>query len=134
MGNNILRCRKCKTKFEVNGVVGQLCPRCLATEEETYQKVRAYIKERPGVGIDEVSEVLKVPRVKIMSYIREERIEIINKDVTLLKCKNCGKAISSGLFCGDCKKHTDERIKQNTKSKSAKIEEAYPGESIRYDN
>lgn len=128
MSKGYVKCRKCKTLFDVAGNIGQLCPKCIQAEEETYQKVRKYIKDKPGVLINEVSEALNVPPSKIMGYIREERLEIVNKNIAVLTCKNCGKIISSGMFCESCKKFTTERLVKKEKI----VLEAYPGESIRY--
>lgn len=102
--NRIIKCRKCKDMFNINGVLGELCPKCIYEEDSTYQKVRSYVRDRPGVSIDDVADDLDVPKSKIMTYIREERIEVINKHALILNCKNCGKTINTGVFCTECLK------------------------------
>ncbi len=103
-----LKCRRCGAVFTVTQSLGQLCPNCIRDEESTYTKVRAFVKDNPGVSVQEVSEILSVPRSKIMNYIKEERLEVTSSSKAALKCKNCGKSISTGIFCADCKRvHTD---------------------------
>lgn len=99
-----VKCRRCGSVFTVQGSLGQLCPNCIRNEEETYSKVRSFVKDNPGVSVQEVSEILSVPRTKIMNYIKEERLEVTGDSKTFLTCKNCGKSISTGVFCPDCKR------------------------------
>ncbi len=99
-----VRCRRCKRHFEVMGRLGALCPSCIAEEEEVYLKVRAYVKDNPGVTVDKVSEALGVTTNRIISYVKEERLEITKGSKSFLACKNCGKAIHTGLFCSECKR------------------------------
>ncbi len=101
--SKILRCRKCKQIFHFT-VMGQLCPNCMALEEEVYQNVRSFIKENPGVSVFEISESLGVNASKILGYIKEERLEVMAGSSVMLKCKNCGADISTGMFCETCKR------------------------------
>ncbi len=97
-----LRCRRCKKVFEFT-TVGQLCPNCMAAEEERFQKVRKFIKDNPGLSVTDVSEKTGVTPSKILSYIKEERLEVVD-GVSFLKCKNCSASINTGMFCDNCKK------------------------------
>lgn len=111
-----LKCRRCGIVFAVTGSLGQLCPNCIRTEEEIYAKVRAFVKDNPGVSVQEVSEILSVSRNKIMNYIKEERLEVTSTSKAALCCKNCGKPINTGIFCMDCKRvHSDtKKMEDNT--------------------
>ncbi len=120
-----LKCRRCSQVFTVQGSLGQLCPNCIREEEEIYSKVRSFVKDNPGVSVQEVSEILSISRAKIMTYIKEERLEVTSNSKTILKCKNCGKPITTGLFCGDCKRvHTDvTKIDDSKAAKLKKVDE-----------
>lgn len=98
-----LRCRKCKQLFEFS-IVGQLCPNCMANEEEKYQNVRSYIKDNPGVSVNEISSATGINAAKILGYIKEERLEIVAGSGVMLKCKNCSADITTGMFCDACKR------------------------------
>lgn len=108
-----VKCRRCGSIFTVQGSLGQLCPNCIRNEEETYSKVRSFVKDNPGVSVQEVSEILSVPRTKIMNYIKEERLEVTGDSKAFLTCKNCGKSISTGVFCPDCKRVFSETTKSS---------------------
>ncbi len=120
-----LKCRRCSQTFTVLGTLGQLCPKCIRDEEDIYLRVRSFVKDNPGVSIQEVSEILSISRSKIMNYIKEERLEVTSNSKTVLKCKNCGKPITTGIFCADCKRvHTDVRHTEEVKSpKLKKVDE-----------
>ncbi|MFV0441628.1 MAG: winged helix-turn-helix domain-containing protein [Lachnospirales bacterium] len=100
-----LRCRRCKQIFEYGNVLGQLCPNCMAYEEANYQAVRLYIKDNPGISITDVSKETGVSTSKILSYIKEERLEIVATANSFLKCKNCNAHIHTGIFCENCKRN-----------------------------
>lgn len=104
MGPRSVKCRRCGKIFHVSGTLGQLCPNCIRDEEEIYLKVRSFVKDNPGVSAQEVSEILSVSRAKIMTYIKEERLEVTSDSKALISCKNCGKPITTGVFCADCKR------------------------------
>ncbi len=97
-----LRCRKCKKIFEFT-TVGQLCPSCMTLEEMNFQKVRTFIKDNPGFAVSDISKATGVPPTRILSYIKEERLEVICGS-TSIKCKNCSTPITTGMFCDSCKK------------------------------
>ncbi len=97
-----LRCRRCKRIFEFT-TMGQLCPLCMLQEEEKFQKVRKFIKENPGLSVNEISEGTDVLPSRILGYIKEERLEVVD-GTSFLRCKNCGSEINTGMFCDNCKK------------------------------
>lgn len=122
-----LKCRRCGNMFTVSGALGQLCPNCIREEEDTYLKVRAFVKDNPGVSVQEVCEILSVSRSKILNYIKEERLEVTSDSKASLSCKNCGKSITTGIFCPDCKRvytdvqkadETSPKLKYNDTSKA----------------
>lgn len=99
-----VKCRSCGRKFNATGALGKLCPTCIENEQLTYLKVRDFVKDNPGVSIHEICEILSISRSKILGYVREERLEITSNGKAILNCKNCGKQISTGIFCSDCKR------------------------------
>lgn len=103
----MIRCPKCKNKYEYEGSPSKYCPDCSVREEQQYQIVRTYIKEHQGATVYEVSEALDVPRGKILQYLREERLEVSPSSTTFLSCHACGKAITTGSYCDSCKKRYD---------------------------
>ncbi len=93
-------CPKCGRLFTY--VKNSICPDCLKEEEETFQRVRAYLKEFPGQSISQVSEATGVPPRKISKYLRDGRLEVTDGLSGFLTCMNCGKPIHTGKFCREC--------------------------------
>lgn len=101
---NMVRCPVCKKKYQFNGLPPQYCPECYLKEEEQYQRVRALVKERPGISILEASEITGVPHTKILRYLREERLETMPGSTQFLHCVICGKVVNTGYKCQECKR------------------------------
>lgn len=93
-------CPKCGRLFTY--VKNAICPECIKAEEETFQKVRAYLKEFPGHSITEISDATGVSPRKISKYLREGRLEVTEGIGNFLTCMNCGKPIHTGKFCREC--------------------------------
>lgn len=111
----MVRCRRCKALFEPTSPNGQMCPNCVVQEEERYQLVREYVKDHPGVSISEVSDVTGVTTPRILTYLKQERLELSSGSAAVLSCKSCGANINTGMYCVNCKKAT-QSDKQNSGS------------------
>ena len=99
---NVRNCRKCGKIFNyLSGL--PICDNCKRKMEEQFQVVKAYIRSHPGTNIKETSEECEVETSLIKQWIREERLELEGSDGEIV-CENCGKAISTGRLCEECKK------------------------------
>ncbi len=103
-----VRCRRCKSEFEVTTTLGSVCPACLAREEEQYFAVRAYVKQHPGVTVTEVSSKMNISTTRVLKYLKQEKLELSNHSTSMniLKCQSCGTNISTGTLCENCKRAT----------------------------
>ena len=98
---NIKNCPKCRKIF--SPMVGQvICSDCIKEEEEEFEKVKGYLRENRGTGINIVSDETGVSIEKILKYLREGRLEITDEMVDFLKCEKCGISIKSGQYCRNC--------------------------------
>ena len=98
---NIKNCPKCRKIF--SPMVGQvICSDCIKEEEEEFEKVKGYLRENRGTGINIVSDETGVSIKKILKYLREGRLEITDEMVDFLKCEKCGISIKSGQYCRNC--------------------------------
>lgn len=93
-------CSNCGRAFAY--VNSDLCSRCGGSDEDDFKKVKMYLYDHPGANVIEVSEETGVTEKKILRYLRENRIEIIEEDNLLLDCERCGTSIRSGRFCDSC--------------------------------
>ena len=57
-------------------------------------------------SIYEVATNLDLTINKIKHFLRDGRIEVVEKDNQFLSCKTCGKPIHSGWYCEDCLKQS----------------------------
>lgn len=80
-----------------------LCPHCREKMEAKFQEVKEYIRNNPGVSIQDVSENCDVEPSQIQQWLREERLELTEGSSILLNCEKCGAPIRSGRFCEKCK-------------------------------
>lgn len=103
-------CNHCGKFFEPVGLE-TLCRSCFEADMTEYDKIRQYLYAHPKAKIFEVSNNLDVPISHIKRYLREDRLEIVEKVQHFLKCDKCGKPISSGILCNDCKKEAGHDFK-----------------------
>ncbi len=134
---NVKNCRSCGKIF--NHFSGpQICPGCRAGLEEKFQKVKAYIRENPGAGIREVSEVCEVDTTLINQWLRDERLELCETSALLLNCESCGQSIRSGRFCDSCKMSMSQNFRSVMRgaesAKQAPAKAAKDGAKMRYLN
>lgn len=108
---DVRNCRRCGRIF--NYVAGPfICPRCREEMEAKFQEVKTFIRENPGVGIQEVSEACEIDKSQIYQWLREERLELAEGSMISLSCESCGKMIKSGKYCENCKRELTNGFKQ----------------------
>lgn len=96
-------CRECRLIF-TSLTNERLCPKCSYEKENLYRKVKEYIYDNPGVTMRAVSKAMKVSIEQLSAWVREERLEFASVDENSIHCDRCGILITTGRFCGDCKK------------------------------
>ncbi|MDK2800631.1 MAG: hypothetical protein PWQ70_2250 [Clostridiales bacterium] len=71
-------------------------------DEKEFDRIREYLYQYPGANLYEVATHLDISVNTIKRYLREHRLEIIEKENKFLNCERCGQPIQSGRFCDDC--------------------------------
>ncbi|MGF7184478.1 flagellar operon protein (TIGR03826 family) [Desulfitispora alkaliphila] len=105
-----------------------LCPRCIEEDEENYLKVKEYLWENPGANIAVVSEETGVSEKKIISYLREGRLELSkNSSGIVLYCERCDAKIFTGRFCDKCAKDLKSGLSQGLGGGDASDENKWQG-------
>ncbi|HHX23594.1 MAG: TIGR03826 family flagellar region protein [Tepidanaerobacteraceae bacterium] len=80
-----------------------LCPDCIAKDEDNYNLVRDYLYDNPNASVDEISEKTGVPSKNILEYLKEGRLILKKNNINiLLSCERCNEPILSGRFCEKC--------------------------------
>ncbi|MBE3589540.1 MAG: MerR family transcriptional regulator [Firmicutes bacterium] len=90
-------CRQCGALFASSG--SDVCPECLAREEEVFRSVRAYVVDHPDASVEEVAEAVAVEPAVILRFLKQGRLIGVRAELT---CESCGRPISEGRFCSAC--------------------------------
>ncbi|WP_067934776.1 TIGR03826 family flagellar region protein [Alicyclobacillus kakegawensis] len=96
----IANCKRCGRIF--NRVSRDICPACVAEEDEAFEKVRAYLKEHRYATILETSEATDVDLDLIVDMIKSGRLIIRDLPNFTYACERCGAPIQVGRFCSRC--------------------------------
>lgn len=116
---NVRNCARCGRMF--NFVANeQICPNCKKKEEDSFQKVKEYIRDNPNCGLKQVSDECEVSAKLIKQWIKEERLEFSGGGGITLNCESCGAPISTGRFCDKCKAAMMTGLKDTAKSMAPK--------------
>ncbi|HSH37048.1 TIGR03826 family flagellar region protein [Schnuerera sp.] len=108
---DVRNCSRCGKIYAYDGF--NICLQCRRKDEEDFKKVKEYIDENPGVNISEVSEETGVDTKKIISFLREGRLEVEDEHNLLLSCERCGASIKTGRFCEKCTVEMQREFKQS---------------------
>ncbi|MDE7224546.1 MAG: flagellar protein [Acetatifactor sp.] len=107
---NVRSCKICKRLF--NYLSGPTyCPACRDRMEEKFQEVKTFIRENPGVHIQEVADSCEVETAQIRQWLREERLELTEGSPLMLSCDSCGAPIRCGRYCEKCKANVSNGFK-----------------------
>lgn len=100
MSLDLTNCKKCGRAFMNDG--NAYCKRCRGDSEDEYKIVKEYVYDNPGATILEVHEATGVAEKRILQYLREGRLEIVDDTNFVLDCQRCGVSIKSGKYCDKC--------------------------------
>lgn len=99
---DVRNCKECGKIF--NYVSGPpLCPSCMKELDKKFEKVKDYIYDHPGAGVQEVSDENKVTTAQIKIWIRQERLTFSEDSPIGIDCESCGATIKTGRYCNACK-------------------------------
>lgn len=105
---NIKNCARCKKIFvPVSGE--KICPDCRAEEIELEERVKNYVRDHPGITVNQLIEGSGAPRNLVWRMIQQGQFENSGLKDAKYPCANCGKIITRGTYCSDCM----GKLKQN---------------------
>lgn len=108
--DKFINCLRCGKLIEANGF-RSLCGECAKQDMSDFNRIRDFLYIHPRAKVFEVSTSLDMPVPVIKRYLREGRLEIIEKNNRFLLCEKCGKPICSGTQCDDCLSHSPHEYK-----------------------
>ncbi len=114
-------CSECGKLFAGGG---RICPECIRTEEEEFERVKRYLDERPGAEVKEVARDTGVPERKILRYLREGRLVSVPQGMALF-CERCGRKVEHGRYCFPCAQELSRMLKPGGGGASREKERFY---------
>ncbi len=89
-----------------------VCPDCRQQEDEEFETVFQYLKEKRNANIDEVHEETGVDKRRIIKFIRQGRLlSDSGKPFDIFaECESCGDPIREGRFCDRCTQTLQEKV------------------------
>jgi len=96
-------------------------------------KVRDYLYENEGAGIEEVADATGVARKAIIYMLKEERLSVTDAkggSGGYLTCESCKKPINTGRMCASCKTEVLKALQPNAPVSKPKPQPAEEQEEV----
>lgn len=107
----LANCQECGGLYQQ--VREKICPSCKKIREKEVNKVKKFLRKNPGASIVEVSEGTEIEEERILDFIRDGDIKLIEAPLEIdLKCEVCGKTIPNGRKCPTCQEKFVSQFKQ----------------------
>ena len=124
---DVRNCKKCNKLFNYTG--DALCPACAKEMEEKFLQVRDYIYKNPSAPMAVVAEDTEVPIQQIKRWVRQERLGFSKDSGVTIDCENCGKQITTGRYCKDCKNMMTDKFTSFYQEKKPEPKQGTPTSS-----
>lgn len=107
------KCRRCKTPIHENSL-REYCSRCYEIVEETFDKIRGYLKEYPGATAYEMEQRLGIPVHVINNFVKDGRLIEIQNEYLNIQCLRCGCLLLSAYhkYCPVCEAEMKQHIEK----------------------
>ncbi|GAA0428419.1 MAG: TIGR03826 family flagellar region protein [Bacillota bacterium] len=104
----LANCSRCDNLF-VKGV-RDICQNCYKREEEAFQKVYQFLRQRKNreATLSEIVQQTGVDEELIIKFVKEKRLRPTEFPNVGYPCEKCGEVITSGKLCQRC----SEKLKQ----------------------
>ena len=98
----------------VKNAFREVCEACYKEEEEQYQTVYKYIRQRENrmARLGQVVEGTGVAESLILKFIRKGRIQLAHFPNLGYPCDRCGRIIREDKLCVSCKKDIHGQLSQ----------------------
>ncbi|MEN6348143.1 MAG: TIGR03826 family flagellar region protein [Syntrophomonas sp.] len=113
----IINCPECGRLFAADGSK-RVCSKCLEKEDSEYGTVRKYIRDHPGASVFEVSEATGIEEQKILQFLKDGRLQSSGY-VEIAYCERCGKKISAGRLCDNCRAQVNHEVRSAIPSQTS---------------
>ena len=98
---NIRNCARCKRIF-APASNERICPDCRAEEQEMEDRVKAYVRDHPGITVNQLIDGSGAPAKLVWRLIQQGEFENSGLKDAKYPCGRCGKIITRGVYCSEC--------------------------------
>ena len=98
---NIKNCTRCKRIFIPVGTE-KICPDCRAEDLALEERVKSYVRDHPGITVNELIEGSGVPSKFVWRMIQQGLFENSTLKDAKYPCGRCGTLITRGAYCSEC--------------------------------
>lgn len=100
MSVKVLSCKICGRLFQSYGI--GCCPGCADEMDKAFVKIKEYLYEHENATIVDIVEGTGISEKYVLQFLKEGRLSIEGAE-DALRCEDCGRPISSGRYCSDCR-------------------------------
>jgi len=90
----------CGRLFQSYGSV--CCPECVDEMDKAFVKIKEFLYEHENAKIVDVVEGTGIAEKYVLQFLKEGRLSIEGAE-DALRCEDCGRPISSGRYCSNCR-------------------------------
>jgi flagellar operon protein TIGR03826 len=123
----LANCKNCGRLFVRTN--SPYCPACLKEQDKKFDVVYAYIRQQANrmATVHQVHEATGVETELIYQWVREGRLVTTLFPNLGYPCKTCGKLITEGAICEDCRRgivrdlvreQAEEAVRQGLRTKT----------------
>lgn len=98
---NIRNCSRCNRIF-IPVSNEKICSDCRNAELEMEQHVKSYVRDHPGITVNELIEGSGAPGKLVWRMVQQGQFENSGLKDAKYPCSNCGKIITRGTYCDEC--------------------------------
>ncbi|HNX74533.1 MAG TPA: hypothetical protein PLM07_07015 [Candidatus Rifleibacterium sp.] len=107
--SKLISCRVCGVIMVK--LARDVCPKCFKEEEESFQKVKNFLRTNPGASVEQVAKNAGCPADQVQAFINSGRLERVGLRKVAHPCQLCQKIIYEGVMCPECKKDLKDQVR-----------------------
>ncbi len=106
----LANCSRCGAVYVKT--VRDICQDCYREEEEAFQKVYEFLRERKNreATVMEIVEATGVDEELIMKFVKERRLTPKEFPNLSYPCERCGRGITTGKICKNCQQELKQDL------------------------
>lgn len=119
--NEVVNCSACNALF-IGNLFRDVCPKCLRTEEELYQKTYEYLRKRENraATVEQTMKATGADEQLIYKWVKNKRLQPAQFPYLFYPCDRCGRAIQANRLCHQCITELEDDLQQYEREQEEK--------------